>query len=73
MRQICIALLSISFIFTLVSWVLLVASPIPSSFNALGASFWVTVLASITNLIVLILSIIEYRKVGGGAASAAKY
>lgn len=73
MRQICIALIFISFLFILLSWILLIASPIPSNFNSLGSSFWVTVLASITNLVVLILSIIEYRKVGGGAASAAKY
>ena len=73
MRQICIVLISISFLFVSASWILLIASPIPSNFNALGSSFWVTVLASITNLIVLIISIIEYRKVGGGAASAAKY
>ena len=71
MRQICIALLLITFIFILASWVLLIASPIPSNFDYLGSSFWVTVLASITNFTVLIISIVEYRKVGGGAASAA--
>ena len=71
MRQICIVLLLITFIFVLSSWSLLVASPIPSNFDILGSSFWITVLASITNLSVLIISIIEYKKVGGGAASAA--
>eukprot|EP00483_Globobulimina_turgida_P009580 UN09599 len=71
MRKICIGLLSLSLLSILLSWVLLIASPIATNFNAFGSSFWVTVLASITNLVVLILSITEYRKVGGGAASAA--
>merc|ERR1712154_149107 len=72
MRQICIGLLCLSFLLTTSSWIALIASPIPSNFDALGSSFWITMLSSITTLIVLIISIFEYNKVGGGAASAAK-
>merc|ERR1712154_52254 len=71
MRQICIGLIALSLLFNMISWILLVASPISDNFDGLGSSFWVTVLASITNLIVLVISIYEYIKVGGGAASAA--
>merc|ERR1712154_193993 len=71
MRQICIGLIALSLLFNMISWILLVASPIPDNFDGLGSSFWVTVLASITNMIVSVISIREYIKVGGGAASAA--
>eukprot|EP00485_Elphidium_margaritaceum_P011047 CAMPEP_0202702226 /NCGR_PEP_ID=MMETSP1385-20130828/15253_1 /ASSEMBLY_ACC=CAM_ASM_000861 /TAXON_ID=933848 /ORGANISM="Elphidium margaritaceum" /LENGTH=215 /DNA_ID=CAMNT_0049359841 /DNA_START=153 /DNA_END=800 /DNA_ORIENTATION=- len=71
MRQACIALLTLSLLFMTVAWILLIASPIPSNFNSLGSSFWITLLASTTNLAVLIISFVEYNKVGGGAASAA--
>ena len=72
MRQILIAFLTISFIFVLTSWILLIVSPIPANFDYLGSSFWITILASLSNLIVLILSIVEYRKVGGGVAAVSK-
>ncbi len=65
-------LLFISFVMIASSWIVLIASPIPSNFDTMASSFWVTMLASLTNLAVLVLSGMEYYKVGGGAASAAK-
>merc|ERR1712087_514716 len=73
MRQICIAMLTVSFILMLTSWAVLVASPIASNFDTFASSFWVTVMASVSNLVVLVISIMEYQKVGGGAAPAAKH
>eukprot|EP01083_Nonionella_stella_P027664 76174_1 len=72
MRQICIALLSTSLLLVLISWIILITSPISDNFSAFGTSFWITVAASVLNLVVVTLSIVEYQKVGGGAASAAK-
>lgn len=50
------------------SWILLIASPINSDFDDLGASFWVILLASLVSLLLVIVSLIEYHNTGGGTA-----